>query len=63
VAVTDLKVLRQTEVKELIGNSYRIVFEKLPKRMQTELSRPQSKSKTKSKTRNPETRRERRKKI
>ncbi len=61
VAVTDLKALRQAEIKELIANSYRIVFEKLPKRMQAELSKPQSKNK--SKTRKPETRREQRKKI
>jgi predicted DNA-binding protein (MmcQ/YjbR family) len=38
VALTDLKALRQPEIKELIENSYTMVFEKLPKKTQAELS-------------------------
>jgi predicted DNA-binding protein (MmcQ/YjbR family) len=39
VAMTDMKALRQPEMKELIRISYQLVFEKLPKKMQVELSR------------------------
>lgn len=39
VAVTDLKALRQPEIKELIRNSYQLVFDKLPKKTQAELSK------------------------
>jgi predicted DNA-binding protein (MmcQ/YjbR family) len=38
VALTDLKALRQPEIKELIENSYTMVFEKLPKKTQAGLS-------------------------
>src|SRR5215510_2257383 len=38
VAFVDLDALRQSEIRELIGNSYRLVVEKLPKKLQAELS-------------------------
>ena len=37
VALVELNALRQNEIKELIRNSYQLVFEKLPKKMQAEL--------------------------
>jgi len=39
VAFVDLDALRQSEIRELIGNSYRLVVEKLPKKLQAELSK------------------------
>ncbi|MBZ5524323.1 MAG: MmcQ/YjbR family DNA-binding protein [Acidobacteriia bacterium] len=39
VALTDMKALRQPEMKELIRISYRLVFEKLPKKTQAELGK------------------------
>ena len=39
VAFVELNALRQSEIRELIENSYRLVFEKLPKRMQAELAK------------------------
>jgi predicted DNA-binding protein (MmcQ/YjbR family) len=38
VAIIEMDALRQTEIKELIQNSYRLVLEKLPKKKQAELS-------------------------
>src|SRR5215472_3803876 len=37
VAFVDVNVLRQNEIRELIRNSYRLVVEKLPKKLQAEL--------------------------
>lgn len=37
VAFVDMNALRQNEIKDLIRNSYQLVFEKLPKKLQTEL--------------------------
>jgi|SRR5579862_2550588 len=37
VAFVDLNALRRSEISELIRNSYRLVFEKLPKKLQTQL--------------------------
>jgi len=43
VAFVDMNALRQSEIRELIRNSYNLVVEKLPKKLQAELSeqRPQ----------------------
>ncbi len=38
VAILELDTLRQPELKELIGNSYQLVLEKLPKKTQSALS-------------------------
>jgi predicted DNA-binding protein (MmcQ/YjbR family) len=38
VAILELDALRQPELKELIRNSYQLVLEKLPKKMQAALS-------------------------
>jgi predicted DNA-binding protein (MmcQ/YjbR family) len=38
VAILDMAALRQPELKELIGNSYRLVLEKLPKKTQAALT-------------------------
>lgn len=43
IAFEDVNALRRSEIKDLILNSYRLVFEKLPKKAQAEL---QSKSGT-----------------
>jgi len=37
VAFVDMNALRQSEIKELIRNSYNLVVEKLPKKLQAEL--------------------------
>lgn len=37
IAFVDLKVLRQSEIKDLISNSYHLVFSALPKRLQAQL--------------------------
>lgn len=37
VAFVDLNALRRTEIKDLIKNSYQLVLEKLPKKLQAEL--------------------------
>jgi len=37
VALVDMNALRQSEIRELIRNSYNLVVEKLPKKLQTEL--------------------------
>ncbi len=51
VAFVEMSALRQPEIKELIRNSYHLVLEKLPKKLQAELGKPVSKSK--AKTRRP----------
>ena len=51
VGIVELNALRQPEIKELIQNSYRMVLEKLPKKLQTELGKKQSSAKTKARTR------------
>ena len=38
VALAEMDALRQPEIKELIGNSYRMIFEKLPKKLQAEIA-------------------------
>src|SRR6266849_5544177 len=38
VAMIEMDALRQSEIKELIQESYRLVLEKLPKKKQVELS-------------------------
>jgi predicted DNA-binding protein (MmcQ/YjbR family) len=42
VAIVELSALRQPEIKELIRNSYQLVFEKLPKKLQNELGNSNS---------------------
>jgi len=42
VGIVELNALRQPELKELIQHSYRMVFEKLPKKTQAELSKKAS---------------------
>lgn len=37
IAFVEMNALRQSEIKHLIRNSYQLVFEKLPKRLQTGL--------------------------
>jgi predicted DNA-binding protein (MmcQ/YjbR family) len=43
VAMEDIHALRQGEIKELIHNSYQLVFGRLSKRLQRELSGPAAK--------------------
>ncbi|HLJ87151.1 MAG TPA: MmcQ/YjbR family DNA-binding protein [Candidatus Angelobacter sp.] len=45
VSVVDVNALRRTEAEGLIRESYQIVFEKLPKRMQVELQTGKSQAK------------------
>src|SRR5438552_2774183 len=42
VGIVERNALRQPEIKELIQNSYRMVLEKLPKKLQTELGKKKS---------------------
>ncbi|HEV2960782.1 MAG TPA: MmcQ/YjbR family DNA-binding protein [Candidatus Angelobacter sp.] len=42
VGMVEFSALRQPEIKELIQNSYKMVFEKLPKKLQAELSKKSS---------------------
>src|SRR5258707_11106099 len=49
VAFVEMSALRQPEIKELIRNSYQLVLEKLPKKLQADLGKPVSKSRSKSK--------------
>ncbi len=49
VALVEMSALRQPEIKELIRNSYQLVLEKLPKKLQADLGKPVSKSRSKSK--------------
>jgi predicted DNA-binding protein (MmcQ/YjbR family) len=45
VAMLDMDALRQPEIKELIQASYRMILEKLPKKMQSELvAKPSAKT-------------------
>jgi predicted DNA-binding protein (MmcQ/YjbR family) len=62
VAMLDVDTLRQPEIKELIQASYKMIFEKLPKKMQSELGAKPSartskakpwRSKTPTKATNP----------
>src|SRR5437868_15523299 len=39
VAMVEMDALRQNDIKELIRKSYRLVFEKLPKKTQAELEK------------------------
>ena len=52
VAFVDMNALRQNEIRELIRNSYYLVVEKLPKKLQAELresrSQPERKKQQKS---------------
>jgi predicted DNA-binding protein (MmcQ/YjbR family) len=43
VAMVEIHALRQAEIKELVRNSYQLVFGRLPKRLQSELSQPPDK--------------------
>ena len=49
IALVKMDALRQPEIKELIRNSYQLVLEKLPKKLQADLGKPVSKSRSKSK--------------
>lgn len=53
VAFIKMDALRQQEIKELIRESYQLVLEKLPKKLQVELasSKPKESSKAKKKAR------------
>src|SRR5258708_38212224 len=42
VGIVELSALRQPEIKELMQNSYQMVFEKLPKKLQVELGKKKS---------------------
>jgi predicted DNA-binding protein (MmcQ/YjbR family) len=46
VAFTDMDALRPAEIKELIQNSYSLVLQKLPKKLQAELAKPAAKKKS-----------------
>ena len=48
VALVKMDALRQPEIKELIRNSYHLVLERLPKKVQAELGKPVNKSKVKT---------------
>ena len=39
VAMVEMDALRQNEIKELVRKSYRLVFEKLPRKTQAELGK------------------------
>ena len=51
VGIVELNALRQAEIKELIQNSYQMVLEKLPKKLQTELSKKESSAPAKARKR------------
>ena len=51
VGIVELNALRQAEIKELIRNSYQMVLEKLPKKLQTELSKKKSSARAKARKR------------
>jgi predicted DNA-binding protein (MmcQ/YjbR family) len=46
VALVEINALRQTEIKDLVRNSYQLVLQKLPRKQQAELSKPPSKSRS-----------------
>ncbi|HEY6968046.1 MAG TPA: MmcQ/YjbR family DNA-binding protein [Candidatus Angelobacter sp.] len=48
VALVDLNALRQNEIRDLIRNSYQLVFAGLPKRLQAELASEQARKSAKS---------------
>jgi predicted DNA-binding protein (MmcQ/YjbR family) len=59
VGFLDLNALRRSEIQDLILSSYRLVFEKLPKRVQAELLQPgkrQSSGRTKQAARQKKSR-------
>jgi len=45
IAMVEINALRQAEIKELIRNSYQLVFARLSKRLQHKLNQPGSKPK------------------
>jgi predicted DNA-binding protein (MmcQ/YjbR family) len=49
VAFTKVDALRQHEIKELIHDSYQLVLQKLPKKLQMELAQKEPKSSPKAK--------------
>jgi predicted DNA-binding protein (MmcQ/YjbR family) len=51
VGLVEVNALRQPEIKELIQNSYQMVLEKLPKKLQAELSKKKGSTKTKVRNR------------
>lgn len=51
VAFTEMNALRQTEIAELIQSSYQLIFNKLPKKLQTQLAGAATKGKPKKKAR------------
>ena len=51
VGIVELNSLRQPEFKELIQHSYRMVFEKLPKKTQAELTKKPNPRRSKAKKR------------
>lgn len=53
IAFVDLKVLRQNEIKDLISNSYHLVFSALPKRLQAELKQRATKAASPGKQHSP----------
>jgi predicted DNA-binding protein (MmcQ/YjbR family) len=55
VAMLDMNALRQPEIKELIQKSYRMILEKLPKKMQSELGAKPSAKTSKAKPRRSKT--------
>ena len=46
VAFTDMDALRPPEIKELIENSYSLVFGKLPRKVQVDMAKPVAKKKS-----------------
>src|SRR5215831_4633910 len=53
VAFVDMNALRQSEIKELIRNSYNLVVEKLPKKLQAELRKSDAKPSLKRRQKSP----------
>lgn len=51
VAFTEMNALRQPEIAELIQTSYQLVFNKLPKKLQTQLAIPATERTAKKKAR------------
>jgi predicted DNA-binding protein (MmcQ/YjbR family) len=51
VAMRDMDALRQSEIKELMQESYQMILAKLPKKTQSELSAKPSAKTTKAKSR------------
>jgi predicted DNA-binding protein (MmcQ/YjbR family) len=53
VSLTEMNALRQSEVKELVHNSYRLVLERLPKKTQAEITGANSATKSSPSKRKP----------